>query len=59
MHDPDGQLVNEHVAPCAHAISHPPPEQLTSHVAPVGHDALHLPEEHATLQVPAPQYVKQ
>jgi hypothetical protein len=59
VHDPDGQLVNEHVAPCAHAISHPPAEQLTLHVAPLGHDVLHLPEEQETLHVPPPQYVKQ
>jgi hypothetical protein len=39
-HPPAEQLENEHVAPCAHARTHPPAEHETVQVAPLGHDVL-------------------
>jgi hypothetical protein len=58
-HDPDEQLLNEHVAPWAQAISHVPLEQLTVQVPPVGQDVLQCPAEQSMLHVPPPQYVRQ
>jgi hypothetical protein len=59
VHEPEGHAVNEQLDPCAQARSHPPPEQATVQVAPPGHEVLQWPLEQSTLQVPAPQYVRQ
>ncbi len=40
MHPPPEQSENEHVAPCAQAMTHPPLGHETVHVAPLGHEVL-------------------
>lgn len=45
---PGAQLENEQLAPGAHAMTQPPPEQATVQVAPLGHDVLQWPVEHGS-----------
>jgi len=54
-HPPEEQFEKEHVAPAAHARTHPPLGQETVHVAPLGQEVLQWPDEQSTVQVPAPQ----